>query len=164
MKTCSQKTPSWVLGTILGDAYVDPTGRLCIEHSIRQEEYFLCKFHKLQSMGVLPAGSIPKRRKLKPHKISGKCYETYYIRSKPVFLHEREYFYFSGSKEVPTNLCDRFDAEALAFWFMDDGGRNSSKGSGLVLDVSGFSLESQHLLKDILDSNFGLETTFHICS
>ena len=62
---------------------------------------------------------------------------------------------------MPTNLCEHFDAEALAFWFMDDGGRNSAKGSGLVLDVSGFSVQSQHLLKDILDSNFGLETTFH---
>jgi hypothetical protein len=155
------QTNSWIIGTILGDAYIDKSGRLCLEHSIQQEEYLIWKFKKLQAIGVLPNKALVKRR-VQNHKKSGKCYETVFIRSKNgIFLPERQYFYSSGKKEIPADLALYLTAEALAVWFMDDGGRNSAYGSGLVIDISGYSPKSQEILSSTLYSQFKLETTFH---
>lgn len=154
-------TRSWTLGTILGDAYIDPQGRLCITHSTRQEDYFLWKFQKLQALGLLPEDSKPQKRSQK-HKRSGKTYEVISLRTKHgAFLEERNFFYSSGIKEIPSTISEIFHEEALAVWFMDDGGRNSAFGAGMVLDVSGYSPESQQVLQEMMHSKFQLSTTFH---
>lgn len=83
------------------------------------------------------------------------------MRSKPVFLKERDWFYPNGVKIIPPDLHLSLDPEALAVWFMDDGGRNSARGSGMVIDVSNFSIECRRSLQKMLFDLFGLETTFH---
>lgn len=44
---------------------------------------------------------------------------------------------------------------------MDDGGRNSIKGRGMVFDVSCYSLNEQNLLKDMMQNTFSCQVTFH---
>lgn len=151
-------TPSWIIGTILGDAYIDKSGRLYLEHSIKQEEYFLWKYQKLLSIGAISGKPVKRTRLIEK---SGNDRNSIYLRSKPIFLGERDYFYPFEKKQIPVDFGSRLDAEALAVWFMDDGGRNSGRGSGMVIDVSGYSEECRVRLKQILTSKFGLETTFH---
>ena len=83
---------SFVLGTVLGDAYIDRYRRLCIEHSSKQKAYVDWKYEQLRQMGVLPLTSVIKV-KLQLHKQNLSTYETLYFRTKAVFLREREYFY-----------------------------------------------------------------------
>jgi LAGLIDADG DNA endonuclease family len=66
----------------------------------------------------------------------------------------------NGIKTVPQDLHLSLNAEALAVWFMDDGGRNSAFGSGMIIDVSNFSKSCQLSLQKLLLKNFHLETTF----
>jgi hypothetical protein len=153
----------WILGTILGDGYIDPLGRLYIGHSVKQKEYFFWKFEKLKEMGAVSEKFQPKVRK-QIHSKNGKTYETLYVRSKPIFLKERAWFYPNKEKIVPRDLHLFFNAEALAVWYMDDGGRNSARGSGMVIDVSNFSEPCRIYLQTMLFDLFGLETTFHIRS
>lgn len=44
---------------------------------------------------------------------------------------------------------------------MDDGGRNSKYGTGMVLDVSSFSENDRATLAQVLNNRFDLATTFH---
>lgn len=131
------KTPAWILGTLLGDGYIDPFGRLFIEHSIKQKEYFFHKFFKLQHMKVLSANSKEIDR-IQIHSKTGKAYKTLYVRSQRVFKVERKLFYPDKEKKIPLGIEQWLNEEALAFWFMDDGGRNSKYGTGMVFDVSSF--------------------------
>lgn len=104
-------------------------------------------------MKALSENSTPKIRTQK-HIKTGRLYETIYIRSKPIFLFEREWLYPNGIKEIPLDLPLKFDAEALAVWYMDDGGRNSIYGSGMVIDVSSYSWQDRNILQKMLFSLF----------
>jgi len=44
---------------------------------------------------------------------------------------------------------------------MDDGGRNSSQGRGMVFDISGFDLKGQQLLYEILSKKFSCLVSLH---
>lgn len=55
-------THPWILGTILGDTYIDPLGRMYCAQSLRQESYLLCKCHQLQDMGALAPNAVVKKR------------------------------------------------------------------------------------------------------
>jgi hypothetical protein len=48
-----------------------------------------------------------------------------------------------------------------SFLFMDDGGRNSSYGRGMVIDVSCFLPEHQLILANMLRTKFSLTVSFH---
>lgn len=151
---------TWVLGTILGDGYIDRKGRLYIFHTIHQKDYLFWKSNKLEAM-CSNCFSLPRMRTQK-HPKTNKLYRGFYVRSKTgLFLSERDYFYSSGTKVIPADIGSFISEEALAVWFMDDGGRNSSVGRGMVIDVSGYSPKSQEILQMVLHSKFNLETTFH---
>jgi hypothetical protein len=81
-------TNTWIIGTILGDGYIDPQGRLYIAHSVKQKEYFYWKFHKLKKMGALSEKFQPKVREQR-HSKTGKIYQTLYVRTKSIFKKER---------------------------------------------------------------------------
>jgi LAGLIDADG DNA endonuclease family len=73
-----------------------------------------------------------------------------------IFKKERNLWYPNGVKTVPQDLHLFINAEALAAWFMDDGGRNSAFGSGMIIDVSKFSKSCQLYLQKLLLKNFSL--------
>jgi hypothetical protein len=44
---------------------------------------------------------------------------------------------------------------------MDDGGRNSIQGRGMVIDVSCYSFNDQLFLKNMMENIFSCQVTFH---
>ena len=154
------KTPPWILGTLLGDGHIDPFGRLFIEHSTKQKAYFFHKFFKLQHMRVLPANyKVIDRTQI--HSKTKKVYTTFCVRSQRVFQVERKLFYPEKEKRIPLGIEQWLNEEALAFWYMDDGGRNSQYGAGMVFDVSSFSENDRATLAQVLNNRFDLATSFH---
>jgi hypothetical protein len=66
-------------------------------------------------------------------------------------------------------VCDYLDAKGLVVWFMDDGGRNSEYGSGMVIDISSFAsefvnIETREAFSQGMYNRFGIETSFHLRS
>ncbi len=47
------QTPSWLIGSLLGDSHVTKRGVLNIGHSYNQLDYFLLKYNKLKELSVL---------------------------------------------------------------------------------------------------------------
>ena|SRR6478672_4174201 len=154
------KTPPWILGTLLGDGHIDSFGRLFIEHSTKQKAYFFHKFFKLQHMRVLPTNyKVIDRTQI--HSKTKKVYTTFCVRSQRVFQVERKLFYPEKEKRIPLGIEQWLNEEALAFWYMDDGGRNSQYGAGMVFDVSSFSENDRATLAQVLNNRFDLATSFH---
>ena len=154
--------PSWLIGSLLGDKHVTKYGQLQISHSIKQKEYFFLKYHLLQEISALSSymsSHVTKYSRL--DKRTNKVYQRYYVSSLSHFKELRLYFYKDNIKYIPHDIHILFNPEALAFWFMDDGGRNSSKGKGMVIDISCFSLQDQLLLQHMMLHKFNCQVSFH---
>ena len=155
----------WITGTILGDSYIDIKGRLNVAHSLKQQDYVdfkLLKLSKMQNENItaVTPGLKPSLYSRKDNR-TGNTYTKKSFWSLPIFIQERSYFYSQNIKHIPCDLDLYMNAESLAFWFMDDGSRNSSFGKGMVIDVSSFVNEDHIKLQQILFDKFMLETSLH---
>lgn len=108
----------FLVGTVLGDAYISPKKSLKIVHSIKQKEYFMFKFNIFKEFFIEP------REHAYYDKRFDKTYTTWYSRSHPVEELEeiRNIFYKNNKKVIPIDyLYDTFTSVSLAALFMDDG-------------------------------------------
>lgn len=114
----------FILGSLLGDLSIDWTkdmknAKLCLVHSIKQEELFLKKVELLDNfMGnyklYTPA----------PDKRTGKIYQTWRGNSKThkIFNDIYNLLYINNVKTITQDYLNRINHPiALAFLFMDDG-------------------------------------------
>lgn len=143
----------WVYGTILGDSYIDLKGRLNIAHSAKQSESQASfsnvyhKFYKLQQISAVGPKTNPTSYSKKDLRTQN-TYDSisFWSLVPPLFKEERLLFYPQDTKQKKNSPKYFFSyflwtPESLAFWFMDDGGRNSGKdikSRGMVIDVSSF--------------------------
>lgn len=119
----NKEQKSILAGTILGDAYLQKTGkknsRLRFEHSDNQKDYLLWKISKFPKLFQ----SKPKYLERK-HPISGKVYKywRHQSNSTPELGKWRTIFYREDRKQIPEQL-EKFlnDPLSLAVWYMDDG-------------------------------------------
>lgn len=65
------------------------------------------------------------------------CFQTV---THPAFLFLHEVFIIEGKKHILPVLNDLVTPVSLAFWFMDDGGRQDYRGYGLQFHTQGFTL------------------------
>jgi len=122
MISLSKEQKSILFGIILGDGYLQKTGkknaRLRLEHGKSQKEYLLWKVRKL---GKVFQGNPKYLERI--HPISKKKY--YYWRhqsqSTPYLGKLRKIFYSDGKKIIPENLEKYLTPLTLTVWYMDDG-------------------------------------------
>lgn len=111
-----------LIGTILGDAYLQKTGeknaRLRLEHGANQKDYLLWKVHNLAQLFQGKPTYIER-----VHPISGRTYKYWRHQSQTMpFLGKlRKIFYYDGKKHIPKNLEKLLTPRSLAIWYMDDG-------------------------------------------
>ncbi|MBI3985091.1 MAG: hypothetical protein HY344_04125 [Candidatus Levybacteria bacterium] len=146
----SQEQLMFIIGSILGDGYLDTTTRgysLRIHHGISQKEYVDFKYSLISSF----VNSKPKR--------SG---NAYYFRtvSHPLLTKLRSNFYSDRKKVIPKIfLRDNFDPFALAIWIMDDGAADKNQ---LRINTHSFSLEENLWLIKFLQAKFGIKSTINV--
>ena len=146
----SQKQLMFIIGSILGDGYLETTTRghsLRIHHGITQKEYVEFKYSLISSF----VNSKPKR--------SG---NAYYFRtvSHPLFTKLRSIFYIDRKKVIPRLfLRKNFDPFALAVWIMDDGAADKNQ---LRINTQSFSLEENLWLIKFLQTKFGIKSTINV--
>lgn len=144
--TFSKTQRMLMIGTLLGDGYLDKTTRgysLRINHGLAQKEYVDFKYQLIRNF----VNSVPKR--------SGKAY---YFRtvSHPYLLELREHFYKAQVKILPKDLLEEyFDAFGLAIWIMDDGAADKNQ---LRINTQSFTYEEHLWLITFLQAKFGIES------
>lgn len=151
----NKEQKSILIGTILGDAYLQKTGkrnaRLRFEHGNKQRDYLLWKISKFPKL----FHGKPKYLERK-HPVSKKVYKywRHQSNSTPELGKWRIIFYREGKKHIPEKLEDFLkDPLSLAVWYMDDGYYYvRDKVSYLYLGIVG-KIEAENA-KMVIDKNF----------
>lgn len=123
MRELTQRQQSIIVGTILGDGYLQPTSknsaRLRIEQSAKQKWYVWWKYRELKSLMQSAPIALTRYNPVYRRTYSYARCQTY-AHSKLGEL--RRLFYTSrGSKRVPEGAERMLTPLALATWYMDDG-------------------------------------------
>lgn len=151
----SNEQEQFILGSLLGDLSIDLTGqmknaKLCLVHSIKQEELFMKKVEILgEFMGSYKLYSQYDNR-------TNKTYQTWRGNSKSHKLFNNIYnlLYPNKVKTITQEYLDKINNPiALAFWFMDDG---SECGT---IATNCFSLEEVELLINWLKNKWNIIST-----
>ena len=122
-----------LMGTILGDAYLQNTGkqnaRLRLEHGLKQESYLLWKVRELEKVFQ---GKVTYLSREHP-----KTKQTYHYVRYQTYAYEflgtlRKMFYPRGKKQIPECLAEITNPLMLAVWYMDDGYYDSRHNSAYL--------------------------------
>lgn len=122
LDTLNKEQKSILIGSILGDAYLQTTGkqnaRLRFEQGAKQKDYLFWKVDKFSNL----FNGEPKYIKRK-HPISNNSYEYWRHQSYSTkeFGKWQKIFYSNKKKIIPLNLEKLLDPISLAVWYMDDG-------------------------------------------
>lgn len=143
-----------LVGTLLGDSYIYPKGKIQIAQSSKQLPYLLWKYEELESLSYGPPTQI-ERYDIR----SGKIYSQSRFWLRQYFRSWRSTFYPKGKKIFPKEFEKYISPLSLAVWYMDDG--NYSEGRNVKIAADGFDLESRSNLKNMLFKKFNLESTLH---
>lgn len=138
-------------GSILGDAYVSPLGKIQIEHSVKQSEYLAWKYQELASISYrgLPTHVPRYNRRV------GKSYESIRFWTRQFFRSLRSQFYEGRRKIFPVNL--QLTPLMLAVWYMDDGHYEKLKRRS-ILATDQFDQESLERVQSSLEDHFSIES------
>jgi hypothetical protein len=119
----NEEQKSILVGTILGDAYLQKTGeknsRLRFEHGDKQKDYLLWKISKFPKLFQGKPKYLERR-----HPVNGKLYKywRHQSNSTPELGKWRAIFYEEGKKHIPEQLSGLLrNSLSLAVWYMDDG-------------------------------------------
>lgn len=155
----SKEQKSILIGTILGDAYLQKTGkrnaRLRFEHGADQKKYLLWKISK-----------FPKLFQGKPkyvermHPLTGKMYEywRHQSNSTPELGKWHALFYTDGAKHIPEELVQLTkDSLSWAVWYMDDG-YYYSRDKVSYLYLGRITRHEAEIVRMALEKNLGILT------
>jgi len=153
------KIHPFVLGCYLGDGHINKNGILTIEHCEQQKDYVYYKYEFFKKFNFCTTNSIPVvvNRFDKRHK---KQSVSYRFNTKSLFKEMRNLFY-QPKKIIPKCFTDIINGEALAIWFLDDGGQGGNSRYGLVIDITKFNHKDQLVIQNVLQEKYHLKTSFH---
>ena len=152
----NERERSIVIGTILGDAFLQKTGmrnaRLRLEHSTKQKAYLFWKWQECKRY----MQDRPKRIE-RWNPIWKKRYATYRCQShaSPEFGKLQAMFYTDHRKRIPSSINKFLKPLTLAVWFMD-GGYYYRRDKTAYLYLSWFDEESIRRLKAAFAERFEL--------
>ena len=151
----TEEQEQFILGSLLGDLSIDLTeqmknAKLCLVHSIKQEELFMKKVEILgEFMGNYKLYSQYDNR-------TDKTYQMWRGNSKShrVFTSIYNLLYLNGVKTITKEYLNRIiHPIALAYWFMDDGSESG------IIATNCFSLEEVELLISWLKTKWAIIST-----
>ena len=150
----TQRQKDIALGSLLGDAYLRPSGRsysLSFTHGERQKAYLEWKLAEFDNYVVTKEFYRTQRD------FHGNAPTFSFSTITHPFLSElRSLCYPDGSKRVTWQWLELLSSLSLAVWYMDDGSRNRRYGT-MVLCTNGFSYDEHVLMREYFISNLGIE-------
>ena len=139
-----------IVGSLLGDAYASPLGKIQFEHSVKAQEYLNWKFQELKDARYEKIGYV-KRRMNKSVVDSCRFWTRQFFRP----LREMAYN-TDGKKYLSEAWLKKVTPLALAVWYMDDGHYEKPK-KRCIIATDGFSNEDRNKLQLFLKERFDLE-------
>jgi DNA-binding CsgD family transcriptional regulator len=156
--TDSQK--QLLIGSILGDGTIARQGAYSCSHSVKQADYHK---HKREALASIHSGKF-QHATHKAQGVNGEHHESLHFTTgcNEFCSKLRQIYYPSGKKIFPYSfLMEQMNAEALAYWYMDDGtacwdDRYKSGSSGAMLITLGYTGNEQLSMQKLLSNKFKL--------
>jgi len=137
-----------IVGSLLGDAYIHPKGKIQFEHSDKAKEYLEWKFQELKGLRYNRVGSVER-------KVGNSLTRSYRFWTRQFFRPLRVMFY-QDKKRLSLKILNALTPLALAVWFMDDGHFEKAK-KRCIIATDGFSNEDRTMLQLFLKQRYGLD-------
>ncbi len=152
--TSSQK--QLVIGSLLGDGSITKHKAFSCSHSTKQKDYFL---HKMSSLQSIQSGRSQHAIHQESDKNNNNYESLHFTTGCNSYLSElRSIYYPGGTKIFPYQfLIDTMEAEALAYWYMDDGTYKMTS-KNCLLCTYGYTALDNILMKDLIMQKWGIET------
>jgi hypothetical protein len=156
--TMTERQKQLLEGMLLGDAHLERqkgalSARLKVEHSVRQSVFVDWKFSEWRHWV-----RTPPRERIRQNRLGTVSTNRGFTTLSHVEFEEfRLRFYRNGRKVVPSDLD--LTPVSMAVWFMDDGSRKSNQCRGLYLNTQSFSISEVNLLRSLMRSAVGVETS-----
>lgn len=147
----SDRQTEILIGSLLGDAYIHPLGKVCFEQSSLQQEYLLWKYAEFKNLAypkIAQVARLDKRNK----NLTFSC--RFFLRQ--IFRSWRNIWYLDGHKTLPTDLEKWFTPLTLAVWYMDDG--HLEKGIAPLFASESFTKEESIVLSNIMYNKWQLKS------
>lgn len=149
-----------IIGSVLGDGTIARQGAYSCSHSTKQADYHK---HKRGALASIHSGKF-QHAIHKAQGADGECHESlHFTTGCNKFCAElRRIYYPQGKKIFPyTFLMEQMTAEALAYWYMDDGtacwdDRYKSGSSGAQIITLGYTRKEQFAMQALLSAKFDL--------
>ena len=139
-----------VMGSLLGDAYISPLGKIQFEHSVKAHEYLKWKFQELNGIRYQRIGYAERIVKGN-HTSSCRFWTRQFFRPLRQMAYDR-----SGKKFISRAWLAQLTPLALAVWYMDDGHFETVKRR-CIIATDGFSHEDRKKLQRFLKEYFDLD-------
>ena len=161
--TLTPEMESIIVGTLLGDAWIGYVYSGCkypkyqCTHCEKQKLYIHTIYEKLKPIMSETITIHPAKEAI----IRGiRCMkQNHYVissRNCDCLLPYQEAFYPNGKKIIPVDFIkDKFTDTSLAYWFMDDGGKDKSSNS-YILNTQCFTKENLQEFVEFLREKFDL--------
>ena len=151
----TQRQKDIALGSLLGDAYLRPSGNsfsLSFIHGEKQKAYLDWKRNEFQNFVVQPQYYCSSRE------FHGNLPSYQFGTINHPYLTELHALcYGSGRKAVTAEWLEQISPLSLAVWYMDDGSINKRYGT-IVLCTNSFSNDGQLLIIDFLSERYGIKS------
>lgn len=155
-------------GILLGDGtlYKNPNGksvRFAVRHGPKQKGYSEYIYYQFQHLPATIKGIKIKPNCIDGKYIKGQLQSEVRINGLDFFQSMLDSFYKNGKKIIPLDfISEYYNAEALAFHFMDDGSKScdsNGKINAFLLSTNAFSEEEISKFSLFLLGRFGLYST-----
>lgn len=116
-----------LIGLILGDGYIDPKGRIYVNHGYKQKEYCIFKAKLLHSVCGGKDINVEEynytyTKHVKGQLIENSTYTAYRFKKQSKhFKYFRELIYKDGKKHITKEILNMLTPLSIALWYMDDG-------------------------------------------
>ena len=135
---------SIIIGSILGDAYIHPLGKVCFEQSSKQSDYLNWKYDLLRRLAYPKVASV-----IRLDRRNGVISESKRFFLRQYFRGFRQLFYPDGKKIIPIQILKKwFTPLSLAVWYMDDG--HLEKGKYPTIATESYRLEDLNKVISLL--------------
>lgn len=150
----TQRQKDIALGSLLGDAYLRPSGNsysLSFTHGEKQKEYLEWKLSEFENFVATKEFRVRKTN----FRGNSPTYSFSTI-THPYLLALRGLCYPDGVKRVSRDWLELLSSLSLAVWYMDDGSLNRRYGT-IVLCTNCFSFHEQTTMIEYFTNRLGIE-------
>lgn len=154
----NKKQKSLIIGSVLGDGSITKhyPGKsnpyLTIQHSEDQLDYLLWKRDRFEEEGFKVSRVYDVSRKYRQYRVNIS------LPTKEHGIYLRHLLYPNNNKKISRHILNMLDAEGLAIWYMDDGGKRVRYdqtgrciGRSIGIATHSYTLEEHEIIKQYFD-------------